>query len=476
MKRYLSCWYKRVRLVYAYFLRVRFYQVYLGIFGAVVGYAFGLSVEMFLLMLFVSLAVFIFSRVRLSILPVGLIAFCYFSLVHQPTIWASPILEDDFTVVQVFSGSSYSQLSIVSQNRTYFIVELPRYPVISRGDTLRLGGSTSSLAEDKYSDGFLEYLYSIGINRYISTNDTILIRSCNVLHQLRCSVSMLLKSYLSPENVGLVSGVLLGDDSEIGNDLEVDFQRTGLSHIVAVSGFNVTLIISAYILLARRGLIHRYVAMLITLPSLIGFLILVGVNNLPAQRATLMGVIVVVSSFLGRPQAFISSILTSVSIMFLVNPLVIKSVSFQLSVAALLGVILFTPRYSVLIKGIGSGFREIISGTIAATLATLPITVVSFGGVSLVSVLSNLIILPLIPPLMLISTAGIVLAALVSRIGEVVFWPTYLLSELIFEIVMSISQIGVSYVESREVGFFVFLVLLLLLIWGDVKHSKSCSS
>lgn len=265
--------------------------------------------------------------------------------------------------------------------------------------------------------------------------------------------------WAEPEGT-LLSGVLYGARSGLPAYLIDDFSRTGVSHIVAVSGFNITIIIIVIMdLLVYLGLVRQRAFYVIVFLTLL-FVIFTGFTA-SAVRAGFMGIMVLTARQVGRGAKNFNVIIFTVALMQLLNPyLLIWDVGFQLSFLALIGLIYISPVLTVILskakpawlKGrdllrfgrkrdssalpqnekvwinmIGETFIQ----TLSAIIATLPLMLYQFGTLSLVAPLSNILILWIVPWLMLLG--------MIAIIGSLIFFP-------LGQLFAFITHFGLSYV------------------------------
>jgi competence protein ComEC len=236
-----------------------------------------------------------------------------------------------------------------------------------------------------------------------------------------------------PES-SLLAGLLIGEKRGLGEDLTESFRRAGVIHIIVLSGYNVALVINTVREVCARVL-SRNVALGTSGVVAILFMLMTGASE-TAIRATLMALVVLLAKALYRPADGLRILLLVAAGMAVWNPyLVLFDLSYQLSILATLGLILFSEplipyltwlRYKTLI--------EIVSTTIATQIAVLPLLVFSVGQVSLVSLVANVLILLPIPYAML---AGFI-ASLVALVSPTLALPfsavTYVILHYIIEV------------------------------------------
>ena len=218
------------------------------------------------------------------------------------------------------------------------------------------------------------------------------------------SYDTLHKIFPSPE-ADLLSGILLGRDQGISKDLQNAFQLTGMTHIIAISGFNITILAGVFSNIFTRFLGHRTGALAAVI-AIAGYTLMVGADA-AVVRAAIIGTLGVLGSLFGRRQNGLNSLGIAVMGMLLFDPRFLWDIGFQLSVAATLGLILYTqPMERYFIKAASRWvpeekakswvgvFSEIFLITLAAQVMTLPIMAYHFGEISWLALIANPLILP----------------------------------------------------------------------------------
>ena len=224
----------------------------------------------------------------------------------------------------------------------------------------------------------------------------------------------------------LMAGILLGVDNGIPEDLQQAFKNTGTAHIIAISGFNIAIIAGIFVFLFSRFFGKRWGAVA-AIAGIILYTILVGASP-PVVRAAIMGSLSIFALQIGRRQAALNTLGFVAAFMALVNPLLLWDISFQLSFAATLGLIMFAePLENLAVrltsrwlsaekaKKVAAPIAEFFLLTLAAQITTLPIMAYHFGQVSLIALVANPFVLPVQPALMV--TGGLALFASIFSIA-----------------------------------------------------------
>jgi len=207
-----------------------------------------------------------------------------------------------------------------------------------------------------------------------------------------------------------------------------DFSKTGLTHIVAVSGYNVTIVAEYLMLLGIFLGLWRKQAFYFALAGIFLFVVLTGASA-SVVRAGVMGGLILWAMKNGRLANAQNSIIFSAIVMLLFNPLLLRwDVGFQLSFLATLGIVYFYPvieKYSIKKQGV-SFFSEILFLTLSAQIFVLPIIMNDFQKLSIISPLANLLVLPIVPVTMLLGFVMIILAFVFPPLATIFSWLTFL--------------------------------------------------
>ena len=252
--------------------------------------------------------------------------------------------------------------------------------------------------------------------------------------------------WAEPEG-SLMSGLLYGARSSLPAYLVDDFSRTGISHIVAVSGFNITIIAVVLMNLLIYLGFFRQRAFYVIVAVTILFVVFTGLTA-SAIRAAVMGIAVLTARQVGRGTRVANVLVLTVAVMQIFNPyLLIWDVGFQLSFLALIGLVYVSPVLNVILSKAKDPLRlrykrdssvapqndnvwiQIIKTTFITTLsaiiATLPLMLYQFGTLSLVAPLINILILWIVPWLMLAGAVTIGISLIISPFGKLLAFITH---------------------------------------------------
>lgn len=220
-----------------------------------------------------------------------------------------------------------------------------------------------------------------------------------------------------------MAGLLYGYRGGLGQLNEL-FSRTGVTHIVAISGYNITIIATLLITFCIGLYIPRKKAFWFVVAGIVVFLIFAGLSA-SVVRAGIMGILVLVAKQIGRLSRVGNVLALTAVIMTIHNPFIlIWDAGFQLSFLSTLGLVYLSPHIGKYFKKIPEAFgiRESLITTLAATIMTLPLILFQFGRLSIVAVPVNMLILWIIPFIMTIGFFAVVASFLFMPLAIVISW------------------------------------------------------
>ena len=258
------------------------------------------------------------------------------------------------------------------------------------------------------------------------------------LHGVRTWFESNVQNVFTEPQASLLLGLMTGTTSSLPGYLSDAFRTAGLSHIVAVSGYNVTIV-----LLILSGLlcwlpIRRRIPILAM--ALVAYGILTGASP-PVMRAVIMGILGLLAILAERQTTPRLTILWTAFFMVLWRPQSIAfDVSFQLSFLAVIGLMELSPWLSKILKRVPDtlGIRTSLAATLAAQIATIPLTVFTFRQISLVAPLTNILVAPLIPVAMLSGFVATLAGMLWMPLGLALGYPAW----AVLELIILIAKIG----------------------------------
>lgn len=322
--------------------------------------------------------------------------------------------------------------------RSLLLVRASPNQTYEYGQMIRLRGKLKTPPENE-DFSYRDYLAAQGIHSYMTSATVTVLPGQGGNFLLRAlyafkerSLTNIYRLFPDPES-SLLAGILLGVDTGLTKELQQAFKNTGTAHIIAISGFNISIIAGIFVTYFSRFLGEKRGAALAVIAIAI-YTVLVG-GDAAVVRAAIMGTLALLAKQFGRRQVALNTLLAVALVMCAVNPLYIWDVGFQLSFFATLGLILYAQPFSefanrIITKYLPSStgeraaqlFSEFVLLTLAAQLTTIPIMAYHFQRISLVSFIANPFILPAQPAVMILGGLAVLLSHVWYPLGQVAAW------------------------------------------------------
>ncbi len=371
---------------------------------------------------------------------------------------------------------------------------------VSEADRLRLTGTlhrpfefdpTGRFSYERYLQGKgIGFILSVG--KKGSVQELGLDERRRVLREiarLRENWGKVFSKYLDPQEAGLMKALLLGERYDIAREIKDLFVVTGTAHILAVSGFNVGIVAFLVFLTLKVLRCPRRTQYVLTILFLIFYALLTG-GQAPVVRATIMGVVFFLGFLIERRHDPLNTLAFAAWLILLWDPRELYSVGFQLSFASVLFILVLYPRLMMLFSGIAEWFSLIparalarvadfllrsLSVSLAAWWGVLGLIAYYFLMVTPVTILANLIVVPLVSVLTALGVGLLVFDALLP--AGAAYWAnciSLLLSGLV-KTVYAASLLPGGYYYLRNVSAWqvgVYYLLWLFWFWGKRRFAQ----
>ncbi len=340
---------------------------------------------------------------------------------------------------------------IVCAGEERILITSKLYPHYDYGDFLKISGLIQ--APPKF-DGFdyARYLarfgiYSVMYYPQLELSGGKLSLGQNVylsLLQGKWALRNILEKSLPEPEAGLGTALLLGYRRTISEEDSDAFARTGLSHLIAISGSHITIMaamlawLAAYLGLSRRASARLIFSFLILYPFITGL-------SASAVRAGIMGGLVFLAFYSGRLGSAVNALVFAASAMLFFEPRLLRDdIGFQLSFLAVLAILYLYPLGKPIARKIKKRLPgrlgkiliivwEIFSLTTVCQLAVAPIMLINFGQLSLISLISNPLVAWIFPFLLAALIIPLPIAGLIPALGPFLYLPAYYLLTFLFE-------------------------------------------
>lgn len=303
------------------------------------------------------------------------------------------------------------------------------------------------------------------------------------LHGLRDSLSdSVNRSVKLPESAYL-SGILVGAKGIVPDDIKEMFSRTGTSHILAISGYNITIVAGVLsVLLAPIG---RRRSFWFATAGVAAFTILVGASA-SIVRAAIMGVMALAARQFGRQAESGILILLSAAVMCAINPLLLRwDVGFQLSFLALIGIVYIVPllacpagkgsvdAFGILrLTGWKASLWNMIATTASASLMVLPLLLYDFGQLAVYTLPTNILVLPLVPLAMALGFTTAITGAIVPLLGQIIGQLAWLVAALQLRIIRFFSSLPFASIEVHISWIALASAYIAIATWLVLTYRK----
>ncbi len=286
-------------------------------------------------------------------------------------------------------------------------VTAPRYPPVRAGDRVEVRGTLRAPPDGPYG----AYLARTGVAATLVTRSVRLLDAPadadRVVQGVRADAGDALARALPEPAAGLAAGILIGLRERVDRELAADFTTTGLSHVVAISGWNIALV--AGLVAALLGAWPRRRRAIATVAAIALYTVLAGASA-SVLRAAVMAGVALLARETGRPGTAARALAWAVVVLLVVSPGTVTDAGFQLSAAATAGLLAWgTPlaaRFRASAPWLPGFIVEGLAVSLAAQAATLPIVLLSFGRLAPLSPLLNLVVVPLVPMAMATGTVA----------------------------------------------------------------------
>lgn len=401
----------------------------------------------------------------------------------QPTMWSVAMVADgekreiEGTIVRISESESNLKLTLaqvsiggeIRENRV--LVKTSLFADVAVGErasvlcSLERPEAFEDFAYDRYlaAKDILATCTSPGLPFVLGEDERWRVKMLAKIDRLHEFIVQQIDVVLPDPHAQLLAGLLIGDDA-FSQTWKEWFLRTGTSHIVAASGSNVALTVSLILTVFFSAGIRRRSATIFVLFGIAMFVLLAGGES-AVLRAGIMATLVVIARVTGRASSVRNVMLCTVCVMLWFEPRILRDdVGFQLSVLSTMGLVWWSKALSDRLSFLPEkfGIREGFATTLAATFATLPVTVFGMGQVSLVGPIANLLVLPLLPFAMATGAFAVVVGMILPMAGRFVAFPAWWILDTVLMVLRELSALPFVYIEVKS------WVLDVLLSFGGI--------
>jgi competence protein ComEC len=375
------------------------------------------------------------------------------------------------------------RITITPKNQESNILAiLPKSQKIFYGDEVKVKGVLSTPENFVTNSGkefnYERYLHNQDIYFIIANAEAEIISEHNgnwlkeKLYRFKESFMKNIGSVVSSPNSDLANGLILGARGGFDTDTKNEFISTGTIHIIALSGYNVT-IVAESVMKILGTFFSMIISLWIGIFVILLFVLMAG-GSATAIRAGIMAVIALVARMTGRTYDAGRALVIAGLLMIAYDPRVITDISFQLSFLATIGILFVTPKVIKWVRWVPTkiGLRDVVATTISATIMVLPLLLYSTGVFSIVSLPANVLILPLIPLTMLASF----MTGLVGFVSYTIALPLGFIAHLLLSYILGVihffASLPFASVTIKQFPLIGTIILYILIFYWVFKKEK----
>lgn len=329
---------------------------------------------------------------------------------------------------------------------------------------------------------YQKYLLQKGVAYIIYINDkkiTVINRSRDLsfrkaIFNMRKSIMSFFDRTLYSDSSKLISSIVLGEKNILSENLNEAFIKTGTLHIIAASGFNVSILITfcffmGNVFSSKKALVCILSILLITVyTALCDF-------SPSIVRAAILGIFIMIGIVFDREKDSTHLFLLSAFLILLFRPLWLFDIGFQLSFVSCLGIIFITPIVMKKLSIVPKYLNSLISISVGAQLFLFPILIYYFGKISSIFLISNIMLIPIVEFLMPLSLVHIILCSTLNIFTPVTSFFCWVLSLSFLKIIYFLSKAPFSLLYLARPGYLTFILFygfVFVLLFGYYQSKK----
>lgn len=375
------------------------------------------------------------------------------------------------------------------------------------GDKISLIGNFEYAQQRRNTGGFdyREYLKTKGIYGIVTTNKKSIKlekeNNVNFVFLLANNIATKIKENINKifekEEASILTAILLGNKDNMEEETKEAFKRSGLSHMLAISGLHVSYVIMIVSFIIGKSKISKKVGKIITILFLLFFILLTG-GTLSVARACLMSIYMIITSLLNKRVSVFSSINISLILLLIINPYCIFDIGLQLSYGGTIGIVLIYNIIKDLIsnkkeqenvtdikknkilkffQNFKSKIKEIAIVSISANAVILPIMLYHYNTLSLTFIISNLLASPIIGILIILGFIISFISLIYFPLAKILKFLLKILLQLFMGLACNIGTLPFSiiYVPTPKLKMicFYYMTLLTLINIKKIRNKKA---
>ncbi len=348
------------------------------------------------------------------------------------------------------------------------------------GDRITLEGECSDITGKRNPGDFDYKMYykSKGIRKIISAGSASLLKKdsagafAKLLYLSKEKVRNTINEALPQDEAAILVGIITGDKADIDEDTRDAYMRTGLSHILSVSGLHVgfLMLMLTYALMPFK--LEKKLQGLIIFSIITYYVLLIGAP-LPSVRALLMLAVLLAGKAVGRNYDLLASVSFAGMLILMLKPLAVHDPGFMISFGAMYTIALLYPPFHSMLRGIPSAVRSTTALSISVWLGLAPVLAYYFNYISVVSIIINIIAVPLSLVITIAGFAGVLVGIAFKAAALYIFSIDYYLISLLTYIIKKASELPMAgfYIPSLPIYFYALYYVGICIWIGFIKSA-----
>ena len=292
---------------------------------------------------------------------------------------------------------------------------------------------------------------------------TLVSQRPSFFHRVHMFLRDSLTSGLDEEEFSVAYALLLGQDDYMDIHTLSQFRSAGVAHIFAVSGLHIGFLATLFIFLFKKLKLNEWLSLIFTAFILIFYSGVCGLSS-SSIRASIMCITLLLCNNLGIKYDGLTSVSISAIIILILSPIQLFTAGFALSYGVVLGIILLTPVFMQVLKFMPYKLSSLLSSVVSAQLVSIPICLIFFNSVSVISIIFNLAILPIIGAIYILTFLSTLLGGILCIPNITLFISNYIFNGLIY--LFTLTDFSIFMVGGISLSIYVLLYYLALLVFS----------
>lgn len=294
----------------------------------------------------------------------------------------------------------------------------------------------------------------------------------NIPYRIKKYENKKIDALLPPTSALILKGILIGERTQLPNEIEESFKKAGVYHILALSGFNVGLIaLFIYTILSMLRIPQKLIYAT-TIICLITYALIVGLSP-SVVRATIMCILFLFARLLNREASLLNILSASCLIILAWNPLSLMDIGFELTFMATIFIIFISPIIESNLSFLPLWFSRLISISASAQLGVIPLLIYYFNQLSVIAIISNIFIVPLTTIITYIGMISLILSHLNQWMASIFFQTTWLLIILLRWFIDFFASLSFSTINPAACPLWVVLLFYFSILFFVLFYKKS---